>query len=96
MQADSIAMGLMAVPHGVDEVAVRRYLSELDGVKAVHDLHIWSMSTTDTALTAHLVIPAGHPGDRFLHDVALTLRDHHRIAHATLQVERSADCSAGC
>ena len=84
---DSVKMALHAVPDGVDERAVQRFLSGLPGVQAVHDLHIWPMSTTETALTAHLVMPAGHPGDAFLHHLADELEDDFGIGHATVQVE---------
>ena len=94
---DSVAMSLLAVPRGTSEKAVRGYLSALDGVSEVHDLHIWPMSTTETALTAHLVMPGGHPGDAFLRETASELRHHHRIDHATIQVETSrAHCGSGC
>jgi len=68
-------------------LAVQTYLSELLGVAQVHDLHIWGMSTTEIALTAHLVIPEGHPGDAFLAKVTQDLHDRFGIEHATLQVE---------
>jgi cobalt-zinc-cadmium efflux system protein len=84
---DSVKMGLLAVPDSIDEGAVRGSLSGLPGVAAVHDLHIWPMSTTETALTAHLVMPRGHPGDAFLHDIAHDLEERFGIVHATLQVE---------
>ena len=90
---DSVKMGLLAVPEGICEEAVRDYLNSLPGVEAVHDLHIWPMSTTETALTAHLVMPAGHPSDAFLHDVAEELESHHRIGHTTIQVEQSRECA---
>ena len=94
---DSFKMGLHAVPDGIDEGEVRGYLSGLEGVAAVHDLHIWPMSTTETALTAHLVMPAGHPGDAFLRSIAHELEHRFRIGHATVQVEMSReDCHAGC
>ena len=93
---DSLRMGLLAVPEGVDEDRVRNDLASLPGVEAVHDLHIWPMSTTETALTAHLVIPAGHPGDTFLADAAHWLEHDHGIGHATLQVERDRDGATGC
>ena len=67
---DSVKMSLLAVPRGISESAVRGYLTGLPGVEAVHDLHIWPMSTTETALTAHLVMPGGHPGDAFLREIA--------------------------
>ncbi|MGB3166470.1 MAG: cation diffusion facilitator family transporter [Alteraurantiacibacter sp.] len=91
---DSVKMSLLAVPEGIDEGAVRAYLSGLPGVTAVHDLHIWPMSTTETALTAHLVIPDGHQGDTFLRDIARSLEHDHGIGHATVQVERDR-CIAG-
>ncbi|MGE8141898.1 cation diffusion facilitator family transporter [Novosphingobium sp. NPDC080210] len=92
---DSIKMGLLGVPRDVDEDGVRTYLSGLPGVAAVHDLHIWGMSTTESALTAHLVMPAGAPGDAFLQEIAHELEDHFGIHHTTIQVERNAeDCRA--
>ena len=93
---DSVKMGMLAVPAGIDEAAVRAYLAGLPGVSAVHDLHIWPMSTTETALTAHLVIPGGHPGDAFLRGIADELKHHHRIGHATVQVEMDRGCATGC
>ena len=93
---DSVKMGLLAVPEGIDEGAVRAYLAGLPGVAAVHDLHIWPMSTTETALTAHLVMPSGHPGDGLLREIAEELAHHHRIGHATVQLEMDRDCATGC
>jgi cobalt-zinc-cadmium efflux system protein len=84
---DSVLMSLAAVPPGIDAGSVRQALEELPGVSAIHDLHIWPMSTTDTALTAHLVIPGGHPGDDFLMGAARTLKERFGIGHVTLQVE---------
>jgi len=84
---DSFHLAIDGVPHSIDERAVRLYLTERSGVVQVHDLHIWSMSTVETALTAHLVIPTGHPGDGFLTQVCQELRDHFGIHHATLQIE---------
>jgi cobalt-zinc-cadmium efflux system protein len=88
---DSTALTLHAVPPGIDATAVRSFLAARTGVSEVHDLHIWAMSTTETALTCHLVIPAGFPGDSYLADVAHDLRDQFSIAHATIQVETAAD-----
>lgn len=93
---DSVKMSLLAVPDGVSETQVRAYLKSLPGVAAVHDLHIWPMSTTETALTAHLVIPQGHPGDTFLRDIAHELEHHHGIGHATIQIEQDRECAAEC
>ena len=80
-------MGLNAVPPGISEADVRDFLAGRPGVAAVHDLHIWPMSTTETALTAHLVMPHGHPGDAFLHKLAHDLDHRFGIGHATVQVE---------
>ncbi|MDP3674032.1 MAG: cation diffusion facilitator family transporter [Novosphingobium sp.] len=89
---DALKMALLAVPEGIDEAAVRAFLAARPGVSAVHDLHIWPMSTTETALTAHLVIPGGHPGDGFLHELAHDLAHDFGIGHATVQVETAAEC----
>jgi cobalt-zinc-cadmium efflux system protein len=88
---DGVKLGLAGVPPGIDEQAVRRFLAAQPGVSAVHDLHIWAMSTTETALTAHLVMPGGAPGDPFLHELAHELEHDFGIGHATVQVETSAD-----
>ena len=84
---DSVRMGLHAVPEKIDEAAVRDYLASLPGVAAIHDLHIWPMSTTETALTSHLVMPGGYPGDAFLRELAHELAHRFSIEHATVQVE---------
>jgi cobalt-zinc-cadmium efflux system protein len=88
---DSLAMSVSAVPAAIDPQAVRRYLESRPGVAAVHDLHIWPMSTTETALTAHLVLPRGHPGDEFLMQATTELRHRFGIGHTTLQIEVSAE-----
>lgn len=84
---DSVNLALDAVPDGVEPLAVETYLAERPGVAQVHDLHIWAMSTTQTALTVHLVMPSGHPGDDFLAQTCRELHDHFGVEHATLQVE---------
>ena len=86
---DSLAMSVDAVPQSIDPQAVRSYLASCAGVAAVHDLHIWPLSTTENALTAHLVFPAGHPGDEFLLTAATELKQRFGIGHATLQIEIS-------
>jgi len=83
----SLDLALQAVPPGIDPAEVRLHLLQVSGVSEVHDLHIWPMSTTTTALTAHLIMPAGHPGDACLADVAASLQKRFRIEHATIQVE---------
>ena len=88
LMRDSANLAVDAVPRKVDPDEVRQYLMSLPGVTDIHDLHIWAMSTTDTALTAHLVMPEPPDSDRFLHDVAVELREHYHIDHATIQLER--------
>ena len=91
---ESAGLAMHAVPPRIDPARVHDHLAKLPGVTQVHDLHIWPVSTTETALTCHLVMPAGHPGDQFLCDAADTLHDTFDIRHATLQIEHSA--CAGC
>ncbi|MDX1803265.1 MAG: cation diffusion facilitator family transporter [Alcanivorax sp.] len=86
---ESLKLALNAVPAHIDLAEVAAHLRQLDGVKDIHDLHIWGMSTTESALTVHLVMPAGYPGDDFLDQVAKGLRERFRIGHSTLQVEQS-------
>ena len=84
---DSVRLALDAVPEGIEIDRVRSYLAGLPGVTELHDLHIWGMSTTETALTVHLVIPKGHPGDQFVASVCQHVRETFRIGHTTIQVE---------
>jgi cobalt-zinc-cadmium efflux system protein len=84
---ESLNMVLQAVPEGIDASAVEQALHQLPGVARVHDLHIWPMSTTEAALTAHLVMPAGHPGDAFLMDLQHRLAHDFGIDHSTVQIE---------
>ncbi|CEG06904.1 Cadmium, cobalt and zinc/H(+)-K(+) antiporter [Afipia felis] len=86
---ESTAMSLAAVPASIDPAAVRAMLASRPGVSSIHDLHIWPMSTTETALTAHLVTPGGHPGDGFLVETCQLLQEHFRINHSTIQIEIS-------
>jgi cobalt-zinc-cadmium efflux system protein len=83
----SLDLALHAVPQNIDAEGVRAHLAHLSGVSTIHDLHIWPMSTTETALTAHLVMPAGHPGDAVLAQVAGELQERFAIGHVTLQIE---------
>lgn len=85
---DSLNLAVDAVPRHVDPEAVRAYLSGLPGVLAIHDLHIWPMSTTDTALTAHMVMGTFPADDRFLDDIAVVLQERFAIKHPTIQLER--------
>lgn len=86
---DSAALSLDAVPEGIDPAQVRARLLASPGIVRLHDLHIWPISTTETALTAHLVMPGGHPGDAFLMNTAEALKRDFAIGHVTLQVETS-------
>ena len=85
---DSVNLALDAVPAGIDPVEVETMLRTLEGVVEVHDLHIWGMSTTDVALTAHLIRPCHGGEDALLATATRQLRDRFGIAHATLQVEQ--------
>ncbi|SEN34058.1 cation diffusion facilitator family transporter [Bradyrhizobium sp. OK095] len=86
----SIDMSMAAAPKGTDLAAIRMFLLERPGVSAIHDLHVWPISTTETALTCHLVMPAGS-GDAFLMETAQQLKASFRIGHTTLQVETHPD-----
>jgi cobalt-zinc-cadmium efflux system protein len=87
---ESIDLAMDAVPGDVAHDAVQEFLTSVPGVLEVHDLHIWGLSTTQTALTAHLVC-ADPSAERTLHDVTTELRDRFGIGHATLQIETDAD-----
>ena len=89
---DSVDLALDAVPRGIDPAEVRAFLQAQPGVAEVHDLHIWAMSTTETALTAHLVLPDALPDDGFLARMRHDLEHRFRIGHATIQVERGDPC----
>lgn len=84
---EGLGMSMAAVPSRIDPAAVRAFLAGQPGVTSLHDLHIWPMSTTETALTCHLVMTDGHPGDAFLHATAATLRERFGINHPTIQIE---------
>ncbi len=84
---DSVAMSMNAVPPGLDLKKIEAFLNSRPGVVAIHDLHVWSMSTTDVALTVHAVMPGGHPGDPYLGDVCRSLKGKFGIGHATIQIE---------
>ena len=88
----SLNMALDAVPPGVDREAVESFLAGLPGVSEVHDVHIWSMSTTEIALTVHLVRPGAGTDDAFLAEASKTLHQRFAIAHATFQIENGDTC----
>ena len=92
---DSFNLSMDAVPKGIDYNEVKNYLNNLETVTEVHDLHIWAMSTTETALTAHLVMPGESRDDKFLSKVCKNLHDRFGIEHSTIQIEKSYQ-SASC
>ena len=85
---DSVNLALDAVPQGIDPAEVESYLAGLPGVEAVHDLHIWGMSTTEAALTVHLVKPDAAIDDSLLARIKRDLHDKFGIDHTTIQFER--------
>ena len=87
LMRESLDLAVQAVPTSVNSAEVMRYLRHLPGVSEVHDLHIWGMSTTETALTAHLVRPGGELDDALLRTACEELRGRFAVHHATLQVE---------
>ncbi len=93
---ESLRMMMAAVPDNVDSRKVEQFLRGRAGVTEVHDLHIWSMSTTETALTAHLVMPGGYPGDAAMDETAKALRQQFAIHHSTLQTELGTTAHACC
>ena len=86
---ESVWMSLAGVPSSIDVDLVEAELAELDGVETVHDLHVWPLSTTETALTAHLVAPDVASTDALLQEARRMLHDRFRIEHCTLQIERN-------
>ena len=85
---ESVWMSLAGVPQGIDVDEVELALGELDGVDAVHDLHVWPLSTTETALTAHVVTAQADYPDALLESARALLHDRFHIEHCTIQVER--------
>lgn len=95
---DAVDLALDAVPREIDLDEVKDYLQNIPGVENVHDLHIWAMSTTQTALTAHLVMPNGHT-DELLFSIREKLSEKFGIHHTTLQIEHALhdeECQPHC
>ena len=92
---EALSMSMAAVPSHINPLDVRDYLAARPGVQGLHDLHVWPLSTTETALTCHLVMPAGHPGDGFLHQLSADLSQRFKIVHATFQIETDAATVCG-
>lgn len=86
----SIQLGLNAVPANIDASAVEFYLRSCSGVSDLHDLHIWGMSTSESALTVHLVMPEGYPGDAYMDKLMQDLNDKYKINHSTIQIEQGS------
>lgn len=85
---ESVQLALSAVPAHIEVSAVEAYLRHCPGVQDIHDLHIWAMSTTESALTVHLVMPDGYPGDDYMDDITRTLQERFSVQHSTLQIEQ--------
>ena len=83
----SFTLAVAGVPASIDLAAVKRHLRDMPGVSGVHDLHVWPLSTTETALSCHLVMPGGHPGDAYLVAAASGLKTQFGIGHPTFQIE---------
>jgi cobalt-zinc-cadmium efflux system protein len=92
----SLALSLDAVPASIDPVAVERHLRALPGVTGLHDLHVWPLGSAGAALSAHLEMPDGHPGDVFLSRARASLQASFGIEHVTLQVETGGACEQDC
>jgi cobalt-zinc-cadmium efflux system protein len=92
----SLALSMDAVPEAIDPAAVERHLRALPGVAGLHDLHIWPLGSAGAALSAHLEMPAGHPGDAFLIEARASLERGFGIGHVTLQIETGGDCPQDC
>jgi cobalt-zinc-cadmium efflux system protein len=84
----SVSMSLSAVPDAIDIAEITRYLESQPGVESVHDLHVWPISTSDTAMTCHLTMPSGPPADDFLFGMVRDLQERFNVDHPTIQVER--------
>ncbi|MDJ0702153.1 MAG: cation diffusion facilitator family transporter [Leptolyngbyaceae cyanobacterium MO_188.B28] len=84
---DSLSLALDGVPKHIEPSEVHLFLSQLPGVAQIYSLHIWPISTAEVALTAHLVMPKGHPGDAFLDQIGQQLSHQFGISHTTLQVK---------
>jgi cobalt-zinc-cadmium efflux system protein len=93
---EGLAMSLSAVPPGIAVADVRAFLASQPGVDRVHHLHVWPISTTEVALTGHLVMPGGHPGDAFLARIAHDLDHRFGVHHSTLQIELGDPGSNAC
>jgi cobalt-zinc-cadmium efflux system protein len=87
---DSIDLSIDAVPQGIDVTHIQSYLKGLENVTDIHDLHVWALSTTETALTVHLVTTLEVIDNSFLKEIQEHLHHHFNIAHTTIQIENEA------
>ena len=92
---DALSAALDGVPASIDPDAVRQHLLSMPGVAGLHDLHIWPVGSSGASLSAHLMLPQGHPGDAFLVSANASLRSHFGIEHTTLQIE-TGDATHAC
>jgi cobalt-zinc-cadmium efflux system protein len=88
---DSINLAIDSVPEHIDIAGIKSYLQNLENVSQFHDLHVWPMSTTEVALSVHLIIAEGYIGKGFLNEIQHDLHDDFNIEHSTIQVERQDD-----
>jgi cobalt-zinc-cadmium efflux system protein len=91
---DSVGLALNAAPAHIHLRGIENYLRQYPGVSDVHDLHVWGISTTECALTAHVVMPSGYPGDSVVDAMATALKTQFGVQHPTLQVETGATAHA--
>lgn len=91
---NSVQLALSAVPAHIEMSAIDAYLRGQPGVTDIHDLHIWGLSTTESALTVHLVMPRGHPGDAFMDNISETLNTRFSVHHSTVQIEQGTTSHA--
>lgn len=92
---ESINLAIHATPKNINISEVKSYLAQLEGIKEMHDLHIWALSTTSTALSVHLLMQNGHPGDNFIREITHHLQHYFNINHVTIQIE-IGDTDASC
>ena len=88
MLRDSINLAIDAVPEGIDMSGIKSYLTGLENISQIHDLHVWALSTTEVALTVHLVVSDDSFTNDGLRGLQQHLHDHFSIEHSTIQVER--------
>ena len=94
--SEAVRMSLAGVPRGIDIEEVLEMLQQQPGVTTVHDIHIWPMSTSEAAMTAHLVMPNGHPGGDFLSALQEQVKARYPIHHITIQIELEDEEAANC